>query len=80
MLFAFTLSAFTKWGFAEPQAMNACFALNALSFLVVIYALLSLHVKHIPQTTTTSMRDEMKSGLSYVRRHGSLEKHREGQQ
>ena len=72
LLFALTLNAFIKWGFDEPQAMNACFALNALSFLVVIYALLSLHVKHIPQTTTTSMRDEMKGGLSYVRRHGSL--------
>ena len=30
--------------------MAACFALNALSFLVVIWALMSLHVKHIPPT------------------------------
>jgi MFS family permease len=72
LLFALTLNAFIKWGFYEPQAMNACFALNALSFLVVIYALLSLPVKHIPQSTTTSMGDELKGGLSYVRRHGSL--------
>ena len=41
-----------KWGYSEPQAMNACFALNALSFLVVINTLMSLHVKHIPPAHT----------------------------
>jgi predicted MFS family arabinose efflux permease len=70
--FGLTLTAFSLRGLSESQAMNACFALNALSFLVVIYALQSLHVKHIPQTTTTSMQEEMRGGLSYVRRHGSL--------
>src|SRR5712692_3590921 len=54
LLFAATLAAFIKWGYSEPQAMNAAFALNALSFIIVIYALMSLHVKHIPPTTTTS--------------------------
>ena len=48
------------------------YSLAALSFLVVIYALMSLHVKHIPLTTTTSMRDELESGLSYVRHHDGL--------
>jgi MFS family permease len=72
LLFGATLVAFGKWGYSDPQAMNACFLLNALSFLVVIYALMSLHVKHIPLTTTTSMRDELQSGLSYVRHHDSL--------
>jgi predicted MFS family arabinose efflux permease len=71
-LFAIILNAFVKSGYNEPQAMNACFLLNALSFLVVIYALLSLHVKHLPQTTTSSMSDQLKSGIFYVRRHGSL--------
>ena len=52
--------------------MNACFLLNSLSFLVVVSTLMSLHVKHIPHTSTTRMRDEMKIGLSYVRDHGSL--------
>ena len=52
--------------------MAACFALNALSFLVVIWALMSLHVKHIPPTGGGSMRDELRTGLSYVRNHGSL--------
>src|ERR1044072_694171 len=52
LLFAATLAAFTQWGYAEPQAMNACFALNSLSFLVVINTLMMLHVKHIPPATT----------------------------
>jgi predicted MFS family arabinose efflux permease len=72
LLFGATLVVFARWGYSEPQAMNACFFLNALSFLVVIYALMSLHVKHIPLTTTTSMRDELQSGLSYVRHHDGL--------
>jgi len=38
----------------------------------VIWALMSLHVKHIPSTGTTRLRDELQGGLSYVRHHGSL--------
>jgi MFS family permease len=72
MVFAATLAACARWGFTDQQAMSMCFALNALSFLVVIYALMSLHVKHIPFTGTTRMRDELRGGLSYVRHHGSL--------
>ena len=45
---AATLSAGATWGFSDQQSMAACFVLNALSFLVVIYTLMSLHVKHIP--------------------------------
>jgi MFS family permease len=71
-LFGATLVAFRASGWDEPQAMNAAFALNALSFLVVIYTLMSLRVKHLPPTTTGSMRDEMKIGLSYVRHHANL--------
>jgi MFS family permease len=72
LLFGLTLTLFTRWGLSESRAMNVCFVLNALSFLVVIYALQSLHVKHIPQTTSTSMSEELKGGISYVRGHGSL--------
>ena len=72
LLFAATLSLFMQWGYAEPQAMNACFALNSLSFLVVINTLMMLHVKHIPPATTGAMRDELKNGLSYVWHHGTL--------
>jgi len=72
LAFAGTIAAFAKWGFSDPQAMAACFALNALSFLVVIWALMSLHIKHIPTTGTLGMRDELRIGLSYVRHQGSL--------
>jgi MFS family permease len=47
--------------------MVACFGLNGLSFLVVIIALLSLHVRHVPPLTRDSMMTELKGGLSYVR-------------
>ena len=72
LLFGATLVVFSKWGYSEPQAMNACFALNALSFVVVINTLMMLHVKHIPPAESKSMRDELQGGLSYVRHHGSL--------
>jgi MFS family permease len=72
LLFGATLVVFGKWGYSEPQAMNACFALNALSFVVVINTLMMLHVKHIPPAAGKGMRDELQGGLSYVRHHGSL--------
>jgi MFS family permease len=73
LAFGVTIAVFMKWGFSDAQGMAACFALNALSFLVVIWALMSLHVKHIPPTGTRgSMADELRTGLSYVRNHGSL--------
>jgi MFS family permease len=72
LAFGATIAAFAKWGYSDPEAMAACFALNALSFLVVIWALMSLHVKHIPTTSTGSMKDEMRSGLSYVKHQHSL--------
>jgi MFS family permease len=72
LAFGATLAVGATLGFSDPQAMALCFALNALSFFVVIYALMSLHVKHIPHTGTKSMSDEMRGGLNYVRHHGSL--------
>jgi predicted MFS family arabinose efflux permease len=73
LLFAATLSATaTWWGFNEQQSMAVCFALNAISFLVVIYTLMSLHVKHIPPTETKSMRAEMRGGIEYVRQDHQL--------
>jgi MFS family permease len=72
LLFAATLTVFTRWGYNEPQAMNACFLLNALSFVVVINTLMALRVKHIPPATSKSMSDELRIGLSYVRNHSSL--------
>ena len=48
------------WGSA------ACFALNGLSFLVVIVALLALTIKHIPPPEKKPMHD-LKGGLSYAK-------------
>ena len=72
LLFAVVLGAFQRYGYSEPQAMNACFALNALSFVVVINTLMMLHVKHIPPTGSKSVRDELQGGLSYVKHHENL--------
>jgi MFS family permease len=72
LLFGATLVVFSKWGYSEPQAMNACFALNALSFVVVINTLMMLRVKHIPPATSGRMGDELRTGLSYVKHHSSL--------
>ena len=72
LLFGLTLSAFRHWGYSEPQAMNACFLLNSLSFLVVINTLMMLRVKHIPPATSSRMQEELKGGLNYVRHHSSL--------
>ena len=68
------LSLFANWGFSESssEAMAACFTLNALSYLVVIYALVSLHVKHIPPVTTQPMLEELRGGLRYVRQTPAL--------
>ena len=72
LVFGATIVAFAEWGFTDRQGMAVCFMLNAASFLVVIGTLMSLHVKHIPTTTTQRMLDELRTGLSYVRNHGSL--------
>jgi MFS family permease len=71
-LFGATLVVFRANGYDEPQAMNAAFALNAVSFLVVISTLMSLRVKHLAPAKAGSMRDEMTIGLSYVRHHADL--------
>jgi predicted MFS family arabinose efflux permease len=52
--------------------MVACFGLNGLSFVAVIAAILSLHVRHTPPAATTRLHEEFKSGLSYVRSHPAL--------
>ena len=52
--------------------MVACFGLNGVSFLAVIVAILSLHIRHTPAPTTTRMRQEMKSGFAFVRANPGL--------
>ena len=50
----------------------ACFGLNGLSFLAVIVALLSLHIKHTPSGSRTRMHEELRGGLSYVKHQPGL--------
>jgi len=52
--------------------MAACFGLNGVSFLAVIVALLSLHVRHTPTANQRRMGEELRSGLSYVRHEPGL--------
>ena len=52
--------------------MAVCFGLNGLSFLAVIVALLSLHIRHIPAVTGSRLRDELRGGFSYVRQQPAL--------
>jgi MFS family permease len=52
--------------------MAACFALNGLSFFVVIGALLMVHVPWQPPATRRSLLDEMRTGLAYVRARPTL--------
>lgn len=47
--------------------LTSCFTLNGLSFLVVIGALLSLRAPHTAPTVRRRMRDELRTGLVYVR-------------
>ncbi len=53
--------ALSAWG------MVACFGLNGLSFLAVIVALLSMHVRPAPSGARRSMQEELKHGLRFVR-------------
>ena len=50
----------------------ACFGLNGLSFLVVIVALMSLSVKHLPPAERKPILEEMKGGFSYARSEPSI--------
>ncbi|MFN8058164.1 MAG: MFS transporter [Vicinamibacterales bacterium] len=56
--------------FAGPAlallGMAACFGINAVSFLVVIAALMLLHVPHTPPQNRQPLLDELRGGLSYV--------------
>ena len=47
--------------------MVACFGLNGISFLAVIVAILSMHLRHVPPTDTAGMRQQLAGGFRYVR-------------
>jgi predicted MFS family arabinose efflux permease len=50
----------------------ACFGLNGVSFLVVIAALFSIHPPQLPPAGARKMRDELFTGLRYVRDEKAL--------
>jgi MFS family permease len=50
----------------------ACFGLNGLSFLIVIVAIMSLAVKHIPPAERKPLLQEMKGGITYARSEPSI--------
>jgi MFS family permease len=64
--------ALATLGRNATERMTSCFSLNGLSFLVVIVALMALHVKHTPPVAPRKIHEELRGGLSYVRREGSL--------
>jgi predicted MFS family arabinose efflux permease len=67
-----TLAAFKRAGVEDMTAFAVCFGLNALSFLVVIVSLMSLHIKHLPGPRAHKMMTELGQGLTYVRRERSI--------
>ncbi len=67
-----TLAAFKRGGVDDTTAYAACFALNAVSFLVVIVSLMSLQIKHMPAPRTHNMMAELRQGLSYVHEQRSI--------
>src|SRR5262249_36612706 len=72
LAFGLTLAAFRKWGYSEPQAMNACFLLNSLSFLVVINTpLMGVRVRPMPAAARARMGADLRPGLSHARHHSN---------
>jgi predicted MFS family arabinose efflux permease len=59
--------------FADQMiAAAVSFGLNSLSFIVVIFALMSLSVRHIPRAPAGGMRSQLREGLSFVWRQDAL--------
>ena len=61
-------------GFALKYVGAAwCFGLNAVSFVAVIYSLLSLHINFNPARTGESILTGMKQGIGFIRKQGAME-------
>src|SRR5262245_4598744 len=50
----------------QMMAAAVSFGLNGLSFIVVIIALMSLSVRHIPRAPVGGMRSQLREGLNFV--------------
>ena len=61
-------------GFAFKYAGAAwCFGMNSLSFVAVMYSLLSLHINFNPARTGESILTGMKQGIGFIRKQGAME-------
>jgi len=49
-----------------------CFALNALSFLAPVVALLMLTIRFLPEKATGSMLNSLQEGILFVRKQGAM--------
>jgi predicted MFS family arabinose efflux permease len=68
-----TLSSFPFAIFADQIiAASVSFGINSLSFVAVIFALMSLSVRHITPTVKGDMRSQLREGLSFVWRREGL--------
>ena len=52
--------------------MVVCFGLNGISFLAVIVAILSLHIRHVPPLSSAPMHHQLQSGFAFVRANHGL--------
>ena len=60
-------------GFAmETVGPAACFALNGLSFVAVIFALRTLHVEFVPKKSEERILTSLREGLRFVFQHASM--------
>jgi MFS family permease len=64
-------SLFAGIAFAAFGAV-VCFGLNGASFLAVIVAILSLHIRHIPTPSTTRMHQALRGGFAFVHANRGL--------
>jgi predicted MFS family arabinose efflux permease len=62
-----TISSFPFAIFADQMiAAAVSFGINSVSFIAVIFALMSLSVRHIPRAVTGDMRSQLREGLNFV--------------
>lgn len=62
-----TVGSFPFAVFSDQMlAAAVSFGLNGLSFIVVIFALMSLSVRHIPRAPTGGIRSQLREGLNFV--------------
>ncbi|MBK8314289.1 MAG: MFS transporter [Acidobacteria bacterium] len=62
-----TVSTFPFAIFADQMlAASVSFGINSLSFVAVIFALMSLSVSHIPKAAVGNMRSQLREGLNFV--------------